>query len=294
MGDYKNLIKQFREKKGMSQRQLAAAIGVSQQQIQRFEAGTPVKLDVALSLAQSLDVPVAKLFPGSGKAIHQIQIKGGPALEDSENEEQLLKVGIEIDPAVWSARVVVRGGDPKKPICYRINVHDKKRLEDGYLVAAPFGDDDADQSANKSTFFVFDAGDRRVAVNMDHVIFWQNCFDYGRVVEREGGERFTSRVNVYLAGAKEPMEFFNIESDPEENQSEDGLDEGPFRDLLCTLDMDPEKRTYIHFEDEDAEEAYFRVGDIAILEIAKDVTDIEELLDEDDSEPVKDTNPVVQ
>jgi transcriptional regulator with XRE-family HTH domain len=281
LGDYANNIKRYREKNRLSQRQLAAIVGVSQQQIQRFETGTPVKLDVAVNLAASLKTSVEKLFPGSAKAVRKAKASGAPLLyepynrrdapllQDPDNRQELLAAGIEVDPERWTARVVIQGGDPSEPMLYEISVADKER-------ACHVLKDDKP----KVGFFVFDAGDRTVAINLDHLTFWQNCFDYTFPTEPEdneaGDDEFSYAVHVYLAGVREPM-VFPVEGDDE--QDEDG-----FRSLFFELlPLMSDKDAYISFMDEDGEEAYFRVGDIALLEVAKDVTDPEPL-DEEDSD----------
>jgi transcriptional regulator with XRE-family HTH domain len=264
MGDYKNQIRRFREKKGMTQRQLAAAVGTSQQQIQRWETGSPVKLNVAADLAASLETTVEKLFPDSArvaaKAIQDVNYR-----MKKETEEELLEAGIETDPSHWTARVLMRGGDPNDPMLFHINVNDKNRVVRYYL-NAPLTL--AERDAENAQFFVFDAGDRTVAINMEHVIFWQNLFDPGiGIIEEEETEEVPG-VNVYLAGIREPMEFA-----VDQDVVKDDEEEGRFRLLLCDLDSNPEKDSFISFMDEDGEFAHFHVGEIAVIEVAKWVTD---------------------
>lgn len=172
----------------------------------------------------------------------------------------------------WWARVIMRGGDPKRPMVYSISEKDKERL-------LRFLDpDDVEphdrQSDTSATFFVFDAGDREVAINMEHLVFSQILFDRRTRVETEPG--FHGSVDVYLAGMKDPVEF-EVPDDGEEGEDDD--DEGQFRQLLCALDSNPEKDRYVTFEDIDGEDAYFRVREIAILEVAKSVINPQPLSD---------------
>jgi transcriptional regulator with XRE-family HTH domain len=244
MGDYKNQIRRFRERNGLSQRKLAAEVGTSQQQIQRYETGSPVKFHMAIALAKSLNTTLAKLFPQSRSVVQKIssERENREVLLDPEVDRGLLQAGIEVDPCEWTARVIVRGGDTQHPLLYPIHVWDKNRirhyLDWGYQESV-----EAKQSDEDARFFVFDAGDRTVAVNMDHLIFWQNCWDSPNMMpptttvridneeDEEGDqEEFSYAVSVYIAGTKEPIKF---DVDPDEEQPEDSEDdEGEFRDLI--------------------------------------------------------------
>src|SRR3989442_14197673 len=96
VGDYKNQIRRFRQKKGLNQRQLAAAVGTSQQQIQRLETGSPIKLNMAVELAKSLETTLDKLFPESKSVLQKISRKENPhqaLLQDPEIKNGLLEAG---------------------------------------------------------------------------------------------------------------------------------------------------------------------------------------------------------
>jgi hypothetical protein len=65
--------------------------------------------------------------------------------------------------------------------------------------------------------------------------------------------------------------------------------------ILSTLDSNPEKDSFISFTDEDGELVHLRVRDIAILEVAKNVTDPESLEGpEDDQVQGESTSPSVE
>ena len=56
-------IREARQKKGMSQRELAAALGVSKPAISRYELGQRhLRLDQLMALAEILDIPVLELL----------------------------------------------------------------------------------------------------------------------------------------------------------------------------------------------------------------------------------------
>jgi transcriptional regulator with XRE-family HTH domain len=289
--DYKNQIRRFRERNGLSQRDLAAVVGTSQQQIQRYETGSPVKFHMAVALAKALNTALAKLFPESKSVVQQVTKRGDQreALLDPEIDKSFLEAGIEVDPCEWTARVIVRAGDPQRPRLYPIHVSDKNRLA-RYLEWGYEGSIEAKQSDEEARFFVFDAGDRTVAVNMDHIILWQNCWDPPSMTvlsttakkndEAENEDEFSNAVSVYLVGVREPI-IFGVDSD---NALEDELEDEE--------DELEEKDSFISFTDQDGEVIHLRVRDIAILEIARNVTDPEPLKEgEEESEGRRGTNP---
>jgi transcriptional regulator with XRE-family HTH domain len=291
-----NRIRKFREEKGLSQRQLAKAVGTSQQQIHRFETGSPVKLIEAAAIAKALGAPLQELFPEvedgdarkdprkKEKLVNELleanldawkdfrEWQEGPREKRTDPREKqeklvndLLKAGIEVDPGHWTVRILLRGDDPTAPRCYPISVFDRERAE-GY-----FGPDLLGHRAippDSASFFGFDSGDRRVFVNREHVIFWQYCVDYRKLGESNEGP--VEGVNVYWAGSKEamtiPVEPDNLAKDDEENL-------GELENLVWTLGGAGDepapifKAVYVDFPDADGERIHLRVGDIALLEV---------------------------
>jgi hypothetical protein len=177
----------------------------------------------------------------------------------------------------------VRGGDPQNPKLYQISAEDKDRavyhLQNNEN--EPSSGFAADKAENAENFFLFETGDRHVAVNMNHVIFWQNCFD-DNACDTDSPSGFNSYVNVYLAGKEAPMQF-GVDED-EEADEENDEDEGQFRLLLGNLDSGLDRNSFISFNDSDGEETFMQVKDIAILEVAKDVTNPDYYADESDDE----------
>ena len=63
-------MRELREAKKLSQRQLAELVGTSQQQIQRIEAGLQAaRIDVAVKIAEALGGSLADVFPGLKEAL---------------------------------------------------------------------------------------------------------------------------------------------------------------------------------------------------------------------------------
>lgn len=58
-----NLIKQKREEKKLSQNELGRLLGLSQQQVQRFENGYPISIKHAAKLANVLGIDIKELLP---------------------------------------------------------------------------------------------------------------------------------------------------------------------------------------------------------------------------------------
>jgi transcriptional regulator with XRE-family HTH domain len=68
------VIRQYRAERGMSQKDLAAAVGVDVRQIRRYEAGEQQPLlSVAVAIADALGISVAEL---AGKPSHRIKLGG--------------------------------------------------------------------------------------------------------------------------------------------------------------------------------------------------------------------------
>lgn len=266
-----NRVRRYRLEKGMSKTQLAAAVGTTRQHIVHIESGLPVKLDVAISIAKTFEVPVVDLFPGSKNALAEVVKKGNwnDVLKAQGIEEDLLKAGIEIDPRRWTARVLVRGQQEIK--LYPIGVGDKRRA----FAAIQGSVDDDRLSPSYSRFFRFSSEDREVVVNMDHLIFWQNCWD-GPGPRDSEKEEFVG-VDVYVEDIENPLHF-GVEADED---PAGGEDEGQFRNTLSLMEDCLEKKDHILFEDEDGEYVSIKVEDIAIMEVARSVTHPAPIEDDD-------------
>lgn len=264
-----NRIRKFREKKGLSQRELAEAMGTSQQQIQRFEVGTsPVKLDLAARLCDVLGAQMEELFPAMKKSLLQLR-KRKDAVGQNELEKALLEGGVEADPAVWTLKVRLRGGTYH---VYRISVADKNRLN------RMLADLSHDQIKG---FFCFDSSDCAVAINLGLLSFCHVLFDPPGLSEvgKKAEETF-ERVRVWLPSSTEP-ECFDVEPDYPEERDENEL--GPFGYFLIELDSyDAELEQFVSFIDVDGETAYFRTQDIGIVEI--DLTVLHPELNEEDED----------
>lgn len=94
MKGYKNiigrLIKRFRLQKGISQMGLAEMIGVSYQQVQKYESGkSSISIERLLDIAEALDVPVTRFFPSEKEILSEEESFYG---ELTDEEKRLLQL----------------------------------------------------------------------------------------------------------------------------------------------------------------------------------------------------------
>ena len=74
-----NRVRELRIRRGLSQQALGEKVGVSFQQIQKYERGTNrMGSSRLVQIADVLDVPVASFFDGLGKAASKEVETGGP------------------------------------------------------------------------------------------------------------------------------------------------------------------------------------------------------------------------
>lgn len=100
MKEYRNLIgrliKRFRFRKGLSQMGLAELIGVSYQQIQKYESGkSSISIERLFDIAEALDIPVTRFFPSEkevlSESVAKVTVEESPYGELTEDEKRLLE-----------------------------------------------------------------------------------------------------------------------------------------------------------------------------------------------------------
>ena len=253
----KNRIRKFREKKGLSQRQLAQLLGTSQQQIQRYEVGnSPVRMDIAMHLTAVLGVGANELFPGIRAPFAKLRKQGGVP-NRADVDKALRAGGVETDPTLWTVDMTLRGGMRRH---YRISVADKDRLKRD-LQTLSFDEKD------DSPFFWFESTDYSVTVNLEHVLACQILFDFHLSETETKMEESSENVRVWLTPSAEPLTY---RVEPNEERDEAGL--LPFEaDFLVHLDGPVQVLRFVNFEDEDGETAYFQTKDIILVEAALEI-----------------------
>lgn len=95
-----NRIKRLRFDAGLTQQQLAESAGISQQQLQRIEAGAQEpRLCVAIKIADGLDADLDAVFPPVKKAarIAEAAFKKGQKADAKVLNEALAEAGMELD-----------------------------------------------------------------------------------------------------------------------------------------------------------------------------------------------------
>ena len=82
-----DIIKGLRKAKGLSQMQLAEMLGVSYQQVQKYEKGnTKISVERLSQIAKVLDVPITIFFPSGTDMVSET----AAVYAKMTNEEQLL------------------------------------------------------------------------------------------------------------------------------------------------------------------------------------------------------------
>ncbi len=253
----KNKIKEFRNARGMSQRDLAKAVGTSQQQIQRIEnARQAVKMHMAARICDALNCELGDAFPATKG--HEKKLKKLQPRKDFSDPDKILEAeqetGIDADPLRWTLVLLLRGGSKHYfPVSagtiQRLRkVIDRRPLE----------------------FFCFDSENLEVAINLKHVIHFHTLWDPDITdIEPKQGKHPINHLCVTLANAPQPLAF-KIEPDNTYDNDFDSI-EGQFSDLINRLDVDPNCSEFIEFEDDDGEDAFFRVDDVAMITILQDL-----------------------
>ena len=268
-----NRIRKFREQKQLSQRALAKILGTSQQQIQRYEVGaSPVRLDFAMRLSKALDVEAVQLFPEIKTPLAKLRkSKNNPTEEDMD--EALRAGGVEPDPTVWTAKMMLRGGVERK---YRISVSDKRRLEN---ILSEWHEDLPEPPGGP--FFYFRSTKCCALVNLDHLLACHILFD--APFEEPETEEPYGKVDVWLVSGTEPL---NFEIDPDDQQDleagEIENESGFAASFLMGLDQFGYFRSFAEFRDIDGETAHFRTRDIMLVEAALSAVYPDLVTDEND------------
>lgn len=256
----RNRVQQFRKALKLSQRQLAEAVGTSQQQIQRIESGQiAAKLEMAAKLCAALQKPMEVLFPGATKALKSVEKEINTSHTLPEEAWQMLREsGIEGDPREWTFKVLLEGHND--PMLFRISSPEQSRLYD--LVQGERSD------SGSASFVVFDTEDRRWALNLSELDFCHFLFDvfHNGVIKDEPGAKEADEdacsVFIHFIGGEAPIA---LEVDADEPDDVDGT--GQCGHILYMLEMAPQQSDRYRIIDSDGEHAFIRAGSIALLSV---------------------------
>lgn len=267
-----NKVKSIRAKLGLTQRELADRVGTSQQQIQRIETGKiAARLGLAKLIAAALEKPLSAVFPGAEQAIMKVKAnaKGSRHLLEDERLDQIHETGVEFDPSEHFFKVWMRGH--VDPFVFAVTAHEKRRLFS--IVQDELVDSEA------MSFIVFDSVDKRIAINLAELVTCQFLFNPLGGFEESNVTRGLGPINsedvlIFQGGVGVPMVFCPEADDPDSDP--DGS-MGYFNEIFFRLELSPEPSERVHFEDEDGESVFVRLGSLALLSVPLWVVDADEL-----------------
>ncbi|MCX8971436.1 helix-turn-helix transcriptional regulator [Citrobacter portucalensis] len=252
-----NNIKQLRTQLSITQRELAYMVGTSQQQIQRIETGkVAAKLGFAQAICNALDKPLNIVFPESDQLINDFHKKRRKTDEDLET---IATRGIEMDGGLWTVKLWLQGHQDY--LLLPISAADKRRFYYHFQEKT---------APNTERFFVFDSSEYRYALNMREVVFHQFLSDGLRpIVDEEDDACEDDYFNVHIilvnGGGEIPL---CVETDALQNGEADDI--GQLNAFFETLDGEPETTDRYMLTDEDGEDAFIRIGSIAMVRVALD------------------------
>ncbi|MES0321189.1 helix-turn-helix transcriptional regulator [Citrobacter sedlakii] len=252
-----NNIKQLRTQLSITQRELAYMVGTSQQQIQRIETGkVAAKLGLAQAICNALDKPLNIVFPKSGQLINDFHKKHRKTDEDLE---AIATSGIEMDSSLWTVKLWLQG--QQDYLLLPIAAADKRRFHYYFQEIA---------SPNVERFFVFDSDQYRYALNMREVVFHQFLSDgLPPIVAEEDDDYEDDYFNVHITLVNGgPVIPLSVEPDALQNEETDDI--GQLNAFFEQLDCEPETTDRYMLTDEDGEDAFIRIGSIAMVRVVLD------------------------
>lgn len=245
-----NRMRELREARKLSQRQLAELVGTSQAQIQRIEAGVQAaRIDLALQIAEALGRRLADVFPGLREALgkHSDRID-----QREELSQEVGAAGVDPDPNAWSVLCLLRGGGTVQAPIPSI---DLQRLR-VWL----------DQGERKDrAFFDWDSKGVRLLLNARHLLHAHLTFEAGAFAKDEPEKRIdlTEQLRVFLADRAEPL-CFEVDADPPGPPDDP---QGELGALWLETKIGLEEGRFLRFTDVNGEGVWLRAADVALIEI---------------------------
>ena len=161
MSQPSNLVKQLRQNKSLSQRDLAKLCAISQQHLQRIEARiSPIQLNLAIRISDALVAPVNKVFPAFSPILKKFASKKST---QEPSREQLDQAGKEPEGVVWTVEFGLRAGIAKQ---FTLSSLEKRRLE---AILRNWAYDTRSENLSERRFFWFDSEVYSVCVNLTQV-----------------------------------------------------------------------------------------------------------------------------
>ena len=252
-----NNIKQLRTQLSITQRELAYMAGTSQQQIQRIETGkVAAKLGIAQAICNALDKPLNIVFPESDQLINDFH---KTRRKTDDDLEAIATSGIEMDSGLWTVKLWLQG--QQDYLLLPISAADKRRFYYYFQETT---------SPNVERFFVFDSDHYRYALNMREVVFHQFLSDgLPPIVAEEDDDYEDDYFNVHIALVNSGL-VIPLSVEPDAPQNEETDDIGQLNAFFEKLDCEPETTDRYMLTDEDGEDAFIRIGSIAMVRVVLD------------------------
>lgn len=262
-----NKIKELRTQLSITQRELADMVGTSQQQIQRIETGkVAAKLGVAQAISAVLKKPLSAVFPDSDSLLKKLRDKSSRSDKDLED---IAANGIEMDGCIWTVKLWLRG--QQDYLLLPISPADKRRFFSYFQERV---------APDYEHFFVFDSEQHRYALNTREVIFHQFLFDgFPPIPDEEDDDANEGRYgNVHITMVNGgPVIELCCEQDESEDESDDDI--GQLNAFFDILESEPESTERYQLTDIEGEDAFIRIGSIAMVRVPLDAL---EPVEEDD------------
>lgn len=264
MSQPSNLVKQLRQNKSLSQRDLAKLCDISQQHLQRIEARiSPIQLNLAVRISDALGAPVNKVFPAFSPILKKFANKKSTS---EPSREQLEQAGIEPEGVVWTAEFGLRAGIAKQ---FTLSSLEKRRLE---AILRNWAYDTRSENLSERRFFWFDSEVYSVCVNLTQVTYARIMFDAPRIASDEDStfeemEQHAPSVLVWMVGRQTPLAFESEPDDASEQDDEEEPVSGQLEELLIDLDGGLLEDGFVSFVDSDGEDVFLSITDIAMIAI---------------------------
>nr|WP_288455368.1 hypothetical protein [uncultured Enterobacter sp.] len=173
-----------------------------------------------------------------------------------------------MDNGLWTVKLWLQG--QQDYLLLPISAADKRRFYYYFQGTA---------SLNVERFFVFDSNQYRYALNMREVVFHQFLSDgLPPIIAEEDDDYEDHYFNVHITLMNgDPVIPLSVEPDAPQNEETDDI--GQLNEFFEKLDCEPETKDPYMITDEDGEDAFIRIGSIAMVRV---VLDALEPLEEDE------------
>jgi hypothetical protein len=202
----------------------------------------------------ALDKPLNIVFPESDQLINDFHKKRRKTDDDLE---AIATSGIEMDSGLWTVKLWLQGS--RIIYCCPFLL----RISGGFIIIF------RKQRPNVERFFVFDSDQYRYALNMREVVFHQFLSDGlpPIVAEEDDDEDDYFNVHITLVNGG-PVIPLSVEPDAPQNEEADDI--GQLNAFFEKLDCEPETTDRYMLTDEDGEDAFIRIGSIAMVRVVLD------------------------